>query len=46
VLDDALPPTLDERDPGAWIGGKLVLRVDGKGRRLSGHATARANTKP
>jgi penicillin-binding protein 1C len=36
VLNNALPPTFAERDPGAWIAGRLVLRVDAKGRRLSG----------
>ncbi|HJU25105.1 MAG TPA: penicillin-binding protein 1C, partial [Rhodanobacteraceae bacterium] len=36
VLNGALPPTFAERDPGAWISGKLALRVDAKGRRLSG----------
>jgi penicillin-binding protein 1C len=36
VLDGAVPPTFAERDPGAWIAGRLVLRVDAKGRRLSG----------
>ncbi|HEX6614073.1 MAG TPA: penicillin-binding protein 1C, partial [Rhodanobacteraceae bacterium] len=36
VLNDALPPTFAERDPGAWIAGRLVLRVDAMGRRLSG----------
>ncbi|HEX7129009.1 MAG TPA: penicillin-binding protein 1C, partial [Rhodanobacteraceae bacterium] len=36
VLNDALPPTFVERGPGAWIARKLVLRVDAKGRRLSG----------
>jgi penicillin-binding protein 1C len=35
VLDDALPPTLAERDPGAWMSGRVVLRVDAHGRRLS-----------
>jgi penicillin-binding protein 1C len=36
VLDDALPPTFAERDLGAWSSGLLTLRVDQKGRRLSG----------
>jgi penicillin-binding protein 1C len=34
-LDGALPPTFAERDPGAWIGGRIELRVDAQGRRLS-----------
>ena len=36
VLDGALPPTFAERDLGAWSAGLLTLRVDAKGRRLSG----------
>jgi penicillin-binding protein 1C len=36
VLDDAVPPTFAERDLGAWTAGLLRLRVDEKGRRLSG----------
>ena len=34
VLNDALPPTFAEHDAGAWIGGRLHLRLDAKGRRL------------
>src|SRR5690349_13353949 len=34
-LDGALPPTFAERDPGAWMSGRIELRVDAKGRRLS-----------
>lgn len=34
-LDGALPPTFAERDPGAWMSGRVELRVDAKGRRLS-----------
>jgi len=34
-LDGALPPTFAERDPGAWMSGRVALRVDAKGRRLS-----------
>jgi penicillin-binding protein 1C len=41
VLDDALPPTFAERDLGAWSSGLLSLRVDDKGRRLSGACHAR-----
>ncbi|MEO9077897.1 MAG: penicillin-binding protein 1C [Rhodanobacter sp.] len=36
VLDDAIPPTFAERDLGAWSSGLLTLRVDQRGRRLSG----------
>jgi penicillin-binding protein 1C len=36
VLDRALPPTFAERDLGAWSAGLLTLRLDDKGRRLSG----------
>jgi penicillin-binding protein 1C len=36
VLDRALPPTFAERDLGAWSAGLLNLRLDAKGRRLSG----------
>ena len=36
VLDGALPPTFAERDLGAWASGLLTLRVDERGRRLSG----------
>ncbi|MCX7513250.1 penicillin-binding protein 1C [Frateuria sp. STR12] len=35
ALDNALPPTFAERDPGAWMSGRLELRVDAEGRRLS-----------
>ena len=35
TLAGALPPTFAERDPGAWMSGRLELRVDTKGRRLS-----------
>ncbi|HEY8682923.1 MAG TPA: penicillin-binding protein 1C, partial [Rhodanobacter sp.] len=35
-LDGALPPTFAERDLGAWTSGLLSLRLDSKGRRLSG----------
>ncbi|MEI7035337.1 penicillin-binding protein 1C [Fulvimonas yonginensis] len=40
-LDGALPPTFAERDPGAWMSGRIALRVDERGRRLSAgcHAT-------
>jgi penicillin-binding protein 1C len=34
-LDGALPPTFAERDPGAWMSGRVELRVDARGRRLS-----------
>ena len=34
-LDGALPPTFAERDPGAWMSGRIELRVDAKGQRLS-----------
>ncbi|MGN6282864.1 penicillin-binding protein 1C [Frateuria sp.] len=34
-LDGALPPTFAERDPGAWMSGRVELRVDEKNRRLS-----------
>lgn len=36
TLDGALPPTFAERDLGAWSSGRLQLRVDAAGRRLSG----------
>ena len=34
-LDGVVPPTFAERDPGAWMGGRVELRVDAQGRRLS-----------
>ena len=36
TLDGALPPTFAERGPDAWASGRLALRVDAQGRRLSG----------
>lgn len=36
TLDGALPPTFAERGLGAWSSGRLRLRVDAQGRRLSG----------
>ena len=35
TLDNAQPPTFAERDPGAWMSGRIELRVDANGRRLS-----------
>ena len=35
VLDDAIPPTFAERDPGAWSSSLLTLRVNQHGQRLS-----------
>ncbi|WP_425600814.1 penicillin-binding protein 1C [Frateuria edaphi] len=35
TLDGAQPPTFAERDPGAWMSGRIGLRLDARGRRLS-----------
>lgn len=35
TLNGTQPPTFAERDVGAWTAGRVLLRVDGKGRRLS-----------
>lgn len=35
TLDGALPPTFPERDITAWSAGRLTVRVDQNGRRLS-----------
>jgi penicillin-binding protein 1C len=40
-IDGALPPTFAERDLGAWASGLVHLRVDSKGRRLSGTCSAK-----
>jgi penicillin-binding protein 1C len=34
-LDGSVPPTFAERDPGAWMSGRVELRLDAQGRRLS-----------
>lgn len=41
TLDGALPPTFAERDIGAWTAGRVRLRVDERGRRLSATCHAR-----
>lgn len=43
ILDKAVPPTFAERGLTAWASGRVVVRVDGKGRRLSGGCQASAS---